>query len=474
MSQILGCASTDVACCTSENINKWAKYKPVHLPNVTNADQIKIVNGIITWKKESELGGARPWWYGRIENPAMGIPKIERMSDAESPWKYNGPLANETSPCRIGDFLYYKHNARCAFKVSVPLAYNNSNQIVLGNTYSYGIWFDSDEDADEYTLTVEDVCKMNNMLVNFHIATFVRVKNDYGVFTGCVASRQPIGDILRYSGDDYNFHIVTTKEGTIRVYGGEESNPMDSGVITTIKENDEVTVYICLVNANTSQLSNVTNLNGEALEKYSAHFEDGENVKCMKQYVVSKKNTDIITNVDSTYTVSAKGSITTPSLSGYKYYIDDEDNIYEVSRFFNLNTGGTVTIKPSTQVPNVSVTIGLVANARISGSPVRKMPYVVLNRSEGVTLYTSGHTFNLSLQSFSTVLYKSQVDALNKANGRTFNNGMPIFDKIVYNAVDAEAIGTIPTTNAVVECFASGNDGISLNLTSTNKTIMQI
>jgi hypothetical protein len=83
--------------CTSKNINKWAKYKPV-------------IN---------DFTGDRPsdWWKGKYQDCGLTISRYHSIGEmiegakSNTPIVYNPPTGWSDSPYRLGDFARYDTNA---------------------------------------------------------------------------------------------------------------------------------------------------------------------------------------------------------------------------------------------------------------------------------------------------------------------------------------------------------------------------
>ena len=106
---VLGVSSTSVTTlCTSPNINKWAKYKPVELSNPFHQND---------------------QWYGGDDgkcglnfkvieiDPTNKKYSFEKIRDAykdTTQWEYSRP----TKYYRLGDFNGYQHNALCPFQTN--------------------------------------------------------------------------------------------------------------------------------------------------------------------------------------------------------------------------------------------------------------------------------------------------------------------------------------------------------------------
>lgn len=114
--------------CTSPNINKWSKYKPVSYNTsvgITEEQRKHAHHGI-------DLG------YAHSLDP---IVLFER---AKEDWRYVRPSGGSTSPYRLGDFRKYNHNAICPFRYSFPSTiYTYSNS---GGSAAFAIYQDATAD----------------------------------------------------------------------------------------------------------------------------------------------------------------------------------------------------------------------------------------------------------------------------------------------------------------------------------------
>lgn len=95
----LGISSRDIGMlCTSPNVNKWSKYKPVQLGGMPDR--------------------ASNWWKGSDGNCGFTIKQVPSYQDipaamdgALNGWSYKKPIGTEASPYRLADFGGYKHDA---------------------------------------------------------------------------------------------------------------------------------------------------------------------------------------------------------------------------------------------------------------------------------------------------------------------------------------------------------------------------
>lgn len=98
ISRILSEESSDLkVLCTSKNINKWSRRKPMDLPTIG-----KLI--------DDEIRGAH---YG------LTIPLGIRGCNQPTVWEYARPKGGRTSPYRLGDFDGYSHEAPAAVEVTI-------------------------------------------------------------------------------------------------------------------------------------------------------------------------------------------------------------------------------------------------------------------------------------------------------------------------------------------------------------------
>lgn len=88
--QTLGTSSRDVGTlCTHQNINKWSRWKPVKLDNLTSG------------RTHPTLGTIIPLTINQLI-----------LSKKDEFWEYEKPTGGVSSPYRLGDFREYEHTAK--------------------------------------------------------------------------------------------------------------------------------------------------------------------------------------------------------------------------------------------------------------------------------------------------------------------------------------------------------------------------
>lgn len=135
--------------CSHQNINIWAKYKPVRLNVLSTLDQWDFTND--TWKSDSD------WWNGLSSNFGGITPYFVTSLDnlraaydgGMNGWAYQKPVGTILSPYRLTDFAGYWHAAP-------PPVQNFSiiNEIVQGTSFTaMAIMSSSSVNPDAITLS---------------------------------------------------------------------------------------------------------------------------------------------------------------------------------------------------------------------------------------------------------------------------------------------------------------------------------
>ena len=103
--------TTQSALCTDNNINRWAKYKPVVLSEINTIGQL---NADLTWKSTAT------WWKGSNGNCGITFTSYSTVAaartaivDGANVWNYTKPSGGYVSPYRLTDFNQYYHTAPC-------------------------------------------------------------------------------------------------------------------------------------------------------------------------------------------------------------------------------------------------------------------------------------------------------------------------------------------------------------------------
>lgn len=149
---VLGTNHADVGwvCSRGTLINKWAKYKPVILPNRIDTTDELIASG--TDKNKWQSGAT--WWQGNDGKCGLTVNKrttgTALVDNWDNEWAYNPPTGGMAAPFRLIDFNYYDHNATDLLSVS-------TNAIYYVNSAD-GLWvhFTFNTTGEEYKLLITD------------------------------------------------------------------------------------------------------------------------------------------------------------------------------------------------------------------------------------------------------------------------------------------------------------------------------
>jgi hypothetical protein len=97
--------------CTHQNVNRWAKYKPVEKALITTTPQLDSNN---------HCASSATWWKGTNGNCGITFTTFSTVASAKSAiteglivWNYIKPSGGLTAPFRLTDFNQYYHMAPC-------------------------------------------------------------------------------------------------------------------------------------------------------------------------------------------------------------------------------------------------------------------------------------------------------------------------------------------------------------------------
>lgn len=106
-------ATNDIAAlCKHFDVNKWAKYKPINCPGLTESD---VLAGAFWPQGLQDDNFYRQW--GLNLRPYGNYPDF---TPEQQGWGYDKPQGGDNSPYRLGDFRGYYHDAICPFDVVFP------------------------------------------------------------------------------------------------------------------------------------------------------------------------------------------------------------------------------------------------------------------------------------------------------------------------------------------------------------------
>lgn len=270
--------SNDVGTLCGDNnmINKWAKYKPVILPNVIDTTY-DLKGG--TGSDKNEWKTTATWW--KAADKKCGFTITKRTSGSAlvtnwgTDWVYNPPTGGLAAPYRLIDFNYYQHNAVNPFSISNGGQYNEM-------TGHYEYYVNGDKDLiivfsfagtqSPYQLLVTDLLEGIYTLSDSIYCGALVV---YGTSTYSGKNKiwatnpSPIGANPISSADGYGYwqrsltihhsqlpsitsgagtiniypFISATKYNSNRIYGSNEDAAWEKGVYACAVGEDSMTVY---------------------------------------------------------------------------------------------------------------------------------------------------------------------------------------------------------------------------------------
>lgn len=101
-----------------QNINKWAKYKPVKLANayglITDAQRLSVQYGLINIPSWSRLDRLATYWLEEDTSSSTNYPDCGLVIPADC-WKYDVPTGGTSSPFRLTDFVAYSNHASTGY-----------------------------------------------------------------------------------------------------------------------------------------------------------------------------------------------------------------------------------------------------------------------------------------------------------------------------------------------------------------------
>lgn len=145
--QAIGVGSNNVgALCSSSNINKWSKFKPVRYAQVA-----------------PNRGAGANWWQAQDGNCGLNIPNYPSMPAMFSAlrsgvtmWNYLQPGGGASQPFRLADFAGYEHAAKPPL---VPMRLNPTYYASFG---TMGTALDLRVQS-AYELTINDIGRTYNL-----------------------------------------------------------------------------------------------------------------------------------------------------------------------------------------------------------------------------------------------------------------------------------------------------------------------
>lgn len=106
----LGDGSNDLGTlCQSTHINRWARYKPVKLAQISTIDQLDSNN---EWKNTATWWKATAGNCGIAYNTFSSVANVKTAIDNQAlVWNYDPPTGGASQPFRLTDFNQYIHKA---------------------------------------------------------------------------------------------------------------------------------------------------------------------------------------------------------------------------------------------------------------------------------------------------------------------------------------------------------------------------
>lgn len=208
--QVLGESSTDLATlCLSNNINMWAKYKPVILNTIGHNDA--------------------NWWKGTFGNCGIRMVNIRTTNRADIPslytndqkngWEYEKPMGGINSPYRLGDFVGYNHYA-----IPPVSDFGGTTTIYKGDTCSFSIGYNAGGNS---SLALTDITALGTDFADMYFGVLVKGKE-----TLCLTADSTLGD----GGSYVSFNSSNLSGESYMVYPFLAVSPITIGSAESINE----------------------------------------------------------------------------------------------------------------------------------------------------------------------------------------------------------------------------------------------
>lgn len=240
--------------CRHENINSWAKYKPVPFSGLLKKDTF-LPDG--RWATGDDSGG---WWFGDGRG-VMSIPTLDGSNEdtlidslkSAGAWTHIKPTGGNSSPFRLGDFIGYKHNAQCPVCPYLPdVLYVNN----IGN--GYGIQLNT---TDAYEFTVEELFEKlfvkSGTIQEVYLGVVIRAYDSIYGYRSISEIVGALPDVLDYTitfqengkdSDNNEYYQLQLNEGALNVIyntgnTGLEGNNTSIEIGLFITDANEYTYY---------------------------------------------------------------------------------------------------------------------------------------------------------------------------------------------------------------------------------------
>lgn len=205
VTQMLGEKSMDIGTvCTSDNIRKWSRCKPIKCSGVEPIDEAK--------RKANTYGLKIPILSGTFRSC---IDEIVNQTE-KTKWDYIKPTGGLASPYRLTDFEYYYHHANPPF----PYTYQNKFDLYVYEgegeiTVRFDRWVD---EAPEGLGFPSFNVKLEDLITSAGAGNY-----DFQNFKFAVVLVNPLGSTDNYrlfesagtlADDDFNVKITSSRNGT--------------------------------------------------------------------------------------------------------------------------------------------------------------------------------------------------------------------------------------------------------------------
>lgn len=435
--KVLGSASTDVGTlCKNRNIKKWAKYRPVDYDRPGVADTINSTTKIWNGAKE---GTGHEWRFGGCGTQgkwAFTVPSFEKYTDmkdastneqaAAMQWTANGPTGAPSSFFRLTDFVGYNHNARKPWYASM-----SSKMEINGGGFSARIGTNyTPEETETGEIDPGDLAEycQGSAKVYAGIILYNASTKLYWRMVKSVAWKAGDADDADVTAAQHFGFTIGTPSGSTSTdyylqYEGENVLKIARNAVV------EVYLFLCLT-AGADPMEGTYTL-------FSPLFSASDTV--YKRFTVEA----VIRTITIDYTCANLKAVFSANTS---YYYVNNDNIYKL-RGVITDITGTLSTKAGSSDSGYSL-FRVTLYSTTTGTRSNSTTFTVEEVSK--TLYTSSNgsfevakTIDFAANDMPGFIgYKTQSDAENGTNGVAVS-GIPIPASIVYNATDAENVGTL-------------------------------
>lgn len=180
--QVLNTTEKDLGkLCTNENINKWAKYKPVRYSSIDSVTgQWDFINktwrASATWWKAGGTCGFNIETFSSLGNPDTSSTFLYKLKNGQLEWTYLRPRGGNSEAFRLQDFASYYHDA------VNPMGEIGATTIWLDNQYRFSLDWDM-QAVEETNLRHSDISINGTSLANYYLGVFMWKNNTWKVVT---------------------------------------------------------------------------------------------------------------------------------------------------------------------------------------------------------------------------------------------------------------------------------------------------